>query len=372
METVSQTLDSLKFSRTQPLRVQMADRLREMIRSGALAPGTRLPSTLQLAEQWGTRVETVHAALSRLTKEGLLDRSVKLGTFVRAPRQKLERVGIYMDHAVAGATASPFHRCLGNLLTGTMNRAKVKSELWADHRAECGSGQPWEDLVKAAQQRDIQGLIVTHFEHSDRDWLNDLPIPVVFLASRGSGNRVSLDYRPAYEQAMARLKQRGCDTVGMISVVTLARNGKAIGQSLHDPFFEAASAQGLRVEELWLPTPQENLSEGQTERFGYEAFTAMWSQPNRPRSLFVHTDVAARGFLLALMERQVRVPDDLHLVLHRNAEVGLLCPPPAMFIDVRVAEVAQALIEQLERSFHGEQLQPRAVTAHLVEEGRGI
>lgn len=47
-----------------------------------------------------------------------------------------------------------------------------------------------------------------------------------------------------------------------------------------------------------------------------------------------------------LVQAGIRVPQDLRLVLHRNAEVGLFCPVPVAFVDVHIAEVAAALITQ--------------------------
>jgi DNA-binding LacI/PurR family transcriptional regulator len=84
-------------------------------------------------------------------------------------------------------------------------------------------------------------------------------------------------------------------------------------------------------------------------------------------ALFVYTDVAARGVLLALSQRQVRVPEDLRLTLHRNAEVGLLCPVPAMFIDVRARDIAAGLVEVLHAAHQGAVTQPVVVPAQFTD-----
>ncbi|MCS7248707.1 MAG: GntR family transcriptional regulator [Anaerolineales bacterium] len=59
-----------------------ANRIREMIESRAIAPGSRLPNEIELAEAMGVSRGTVRAALSLLQQQGLLWRRQGIGTFV--------------------------------------------------------------------------------------------------------------------------------------------------------------------------------------------------------------------------------------------------------------------------------------------------
>ena len=56
--------------------------LRGAILNGRLAPGTRLPSTRDLAQQYGVARGTVSIAYDQLAAEGYLSASVGSGTFV--------------------------------------------------------------------------------------------------------------------------------------------------------------------------------------------------------------------------------------------------------------------------------------------------
>lgn len=64
------------------LVVLTANRIREMIESRAIPPGSRLPNELELAEAMGVSRGTVRAALSLLQQQGLLWRRQGIGTFV--------------------------------------------------------------------------------------------------------------------------------------------------------------------------------------------------------------------------------------------------------------------------------------------------
>jgi GntR family transcriptional regulator len=56
--------------------------LRERISSGALAPGSRLPSIVNLAEEYGTSTGTIQKALAMLRTDGLIVSVPNYGTFV--------------------------------------------------------------------------------------------------------------------------------------------------------------------------------------------------------------------------------------------------------------------------------------------------
>jgi GntR family transcriptional regulator len=64
---------------------QIADQLRAQIRSGALAPGQRLPSEPELAIQYDASRNTVRLAIALLTNQGLVESRQGLGTFVHEP-----------------------------------------------------------------------------------------------------------------------------------------------------------------------------------------------------------------------------------------------------------------------------------------------
>ncbi len=73
---------SLDSTAGVPLYKQLADSLQRAIHSGALARGTRLPATRELAGQLGLNRTTVSAAYAVLEQAGLLHGSVGRGSFV--------------------------------------------------------------------------------------------------------------------------------------------------------------------------------------------------------------------------------------------------------------------------------------------------
>jgi DNA-binding transcriptional regulator YhcF (GntR family) len=67
-----------------PLSAQLAQLLRELIRSGQLGPGDRVPSEPQLSRQYSVSRDTAQRALSMLEDEGLITRRRGVGSIVVA------------------------------------------------------------------------------------------------------------------------------------------------------------------------------------------------------------------------------------------------------------------------------------------------
>lgn len=73
---------SLLKATSQKLYLQLADLIRNQVRSGQFTPGAKLPPLDVIAEQFGVAVVTVRQAIAILEKEGLVRRKQGRGTFV--------------------------------------------------------------------------------------------------------------------------------------------------------------------------------------------------------------------------------------------------------------------------------------------------
>jgi GntR family transcriptional regulator/MocR family aminotransferase len=74
----------LKLLQDRPLQQQLYDQLRNLIVSGRLQPGARMPSTRMLSDQFAVSRITVVLAYERLVAEGYLQTHPASGTFVSA------------------------------------------------------------------------------------------------------------------------------------------------------------------------------------------------------------------------------------------------------------------------------------------------
>jgi DNA-binding transcriptional regulator YhcF (GntR family) len=73
-----------------PVYEQVADQLRRLVASGALSPGTALPSVRQLAGDLGVNLNTIARAYRLLEGEGFLVIRDRAGVAVAAPAEEIE------------------------------------------------------------------------------------------------------------------------------------------------------------------------------------------------------------------------------------------------------------------------------------------
>ena len=74
-----------------PVYEQVADQVRQRVASGALQPGTALPSVRQLAGDLGVNLNTIARAYRLLESEGYLVIHDRAGVEVAAPAGKVDR-----------------------------------------------------------------------------------------------------------------------------------------------------------------------------------------------------------------------------------------------------------------------------------------
>jgi len=70
------------FDHSVPRWIQVAEELRKRISQGTYAPGTRVPSVIQLSEEFGIAQATGQKVLRALREEGLIYTIPGLGSFV--------------------------------------------------------------------------------------------------------------------------------------------------------------------------------------------------------------------------------------------------------------------------------------------------
>lgn len=94
-------LESVAIDRSVPRRLglQICNGLRDLIVSGALKPGDRLPATRTLAKEFGVSRATIVESFDRLISEGILETRVGAGTYVAQtlPADPLPRTETHID-----------------------------------------------------------------------------------------------------------------------------------------------------------------------------------------------------------------------------------------------------------------------------------
>lgn len=357
----------LTFDRPKVVYRQISEQIRELIVSGKLAPGTKLPASADLAAKWNTHAATIHAALTPLVKEGLLTRQPKIGTFVSKRRARLSDVGIYYDSNIWLNQANAFKRAVHVELARLLEAERVNVKVWFDPRAEKQRGKVWSDLARAVDKRQVQAIIATDIPEDVVEWLQGLPVLTAYFTQAPVRNRVDLDFDQFAEESIGLLKKQGCRSAGVISILEPGQPapGRTTASSdFYAHFTEVCAAQGIEVRPEWIRTAHGFVRDESQEEFGYKEFKQIWRQARRPEGLVVFPDTSVPGVILSVLEQRVNVPDDLKLVVHKHAEIDFLCPIPITYLYSSTAQVARALFSQIERQFAGETCEPIVMPFH--------
>jgi len=368
-----ETLSSIKLERGMPMVEQLSAKVRQYLKEGVYQPGTKLPSTAELARMWESDVRTVHRAMAILVKEGLLRRKPGSGTFVRERSEVLTRVAIYCSRELLGARGSLYAQSLQSALDAELKEKGLEVQHWVDSRSEGKTREPWASLMNAARRRDFQAVIVPMTDLSQLGWLSKLPVPTAFHCSEDISNGVKFDQNQLIELGLEKLASQGCRSVGLISPLATHVLKKT---QLHHPneefykiFTEIACSKGLEIRNEWMYAAhhEDDLRNVTHEQFGYQQFNKLWQCAEKPDGLFVYPDSVVRGVLMGIARHGVRVPEELKLVLHKNAGSDLLCPFRADFVVSDEREVAAALAGQIIRQAQGQNVVTQYIRFHLSE-----
>ncbi|MFA6293748.1 MAG: GntR family transcriptional regulator [Victivallales bacterium] len=362
-------MESLKLVRRKSMRSQISDHLRDAIRRGGLADGTMLPSTVKLAEQWGTQVANVHAAMTQLVREGLLIRQNGIGTMVNRGIEKLDTVLVYEKYYLT-LPSSNFRRILLNHIREELSSRHIKCRIVYQNQSE----NPMAEIRELLDKRQVQGIILPSTDLTDRPLLEKLPVPFSCMTSARIKNRVSFNSRSLAEKAVEGLKRQGCKRIGLLLSVSDYASPKESGEKeVHDLINilrRKIAVSGMTTCDEWIYTADKGGTKANDDfaKYAFAGFNSIWRSKKKPNGLFAYTDDMVSGTLIALMSARVRVPEDLKLVFHRNAGHNILCPIPCCFVENSIRDIATGLVQLVVDQYYGREISHCELEYELVEQ----
>ena len=357
-------VEKLNIVTPRGVRSQVTEHLRRLIVSGDLKPGQKLPSTKQLAEEWGAHVTTIQAGMEPLVKEGLLSRSPKTGTFVRERRHQLLSLGLYLCHNMRWRDVGAFTSHLAGRIIVAAKSKGARCRTVMQPRWDEGPFELTDELRRLADSREIQGLAVPNLDKAVYEQLEKLGLPFSCLSDGNRRNAVVMNFRGAIDQAVAAMAARGRRHPAMITNRRRC-NRDNLGTSqvgTADHFAAQLLTAGIQADEKMALVTDDYMPWGSVEESGYRCAGALLGRGPLPDALLVTDDVVARGVVMKLLERKVQVPRDLELYMLKNDEIDYLCPYPATAFEFKVGEIAAGLVALVEAELKGEPIGP--IVAH--------
>ena len=343
---------------------QISDFVRDLIRNGQLAENFRMPGQRELSELWSADQYTVNKALNLLVKEGLLQKSQGVGTFVRPKEQKISRVGIYLARPYSLDKLDYYSHLLFMLKT-ILDHRKIGCSFFYDPRPEFEQKpEVPSDLAAAIKNHEIDGLIGVKINDITGEWIHDLKIPVVVGNNRLRPHVVANDFNTVCANILQWAHDNHIRSLGCItpSLIEPWREEKNLSVSLLD----ALRKSNLEFRDEWFITPEHYIYDDTGEEFAKSAALQFFELDRLPEALLIYPDIVAQVALQNIPKEKIPPPEKFKLLLHRNRELPYHSWYPCSWLEFSIQEFAQALIDSLLNYQNEAADQPRMVNLKVV------
>jgi GntR family transcriptional regulator, arabinose operon transcriptional repressor len=291
----------------------ICDALRSQIVDGVLTPGTRLPTQVQLVEQFQVSGVTIQRALDRLVREGFICTRGRHGTFVTGNPPHLCNYGlVFVDQPGREEHRSRYHEMLESqafrlqregdrrvtVFDGISGREDEESsrQLLADVRAHRMAGLMLVDPDSLEGTAIVEEPGIARVAIMSRKV--DLPgCPIVYP-----------DIAGMIDLGLDTLVAQGCKRVAVLVTVPLYSDSG-------DYLRAASQRRPIKVEERWIQIAAHEMPDA------VRNMVLLLMHPGndeRPDGIFVVDDNLAESTSRGLVDTGVRVPQDVKVVAHCN------------------------------------------------------
>lgn len=334
---------------------QVAAILRQAIRSGRYRPGEKLERIRDLARRFDVSIFAISQALLELSKEGLIQRRHAKGIYV-LDWKKNRQIGILCELDVSHPHVSRFFpRVIQQLRRFFRAKGWEVKVYIGDHQpGSPRSEEPCPDFVADVKAHQLGGVIILTAS-SRAQWLPRLKkdrVPIVAIPP-WSNHGITIDIAAMVREGTGYLLSKG------------RRRLAVMGWSGPDQKWEGEEAFRCLLQENgveacgdWI---RHDLHPSQLGA-GWDEFREIWTaRAEKPDGLLICDDMLLRDVALAILNFQIKVPDQLMIVSHANKRSGILAPFPVAHLEYDPDEYAQAAGDLLLKLLNGEKIPEQTI-----------
>jgi len=329
-----------------PVYIQIEQHIEQLILKQQLSAHELVPSVALLAKQLKVAPLTVQRAYRRLQERGLIYSIAGKGSFVSDASDQ-QFVGILVHNqfileAAQAPTLALLIQAICEQLAALRLPVRILTDTYLRYHQAPATISP--DVMSAIEHGRPIGMIL--MGHYGSDALFNLAkarsFPVIgfnttspqadvrMVFDQDRMLRASLDYlieRKINEAAIFWLDQ---DNSPAERLDYLKRIERIIVDS------------GITPNRDWIIGVQQA-----SDWAGYHAFNHLCSLPQRPQGLIVMDDVIGRGVHMGVMARQIRIPEDLLIVVQTNEDSPIVFPQQWQQCGYNIAECGRTAVEVL-------------------------
>lgn len=348
-----------------PLYQQVAADLRRQIMGGEMEVGTQIPPHRELAVAYGVSIITINKALSGLVSDGLLYSHVGRGTFVAVrPATITGTAATPTIGFVLRDLSSPFFSLVAH---GAQQRADALGVglLFASSSNRLDRE---EEQIRRLRALGVHGLIIVSMSRTYRigeaiQALHDERYPYV-MVSYTEGDDVpfvGVDLEQAGYLATQHLISLGHERIGYVAEKVGSLNGVLRGQGYRRAMDEA----GLPIHaDLLLEYPLEG--EWNDYQSGVAVAGQIAAMTQKPDAMFVFNDLGALGLQDGLLDRGIRVPEEVSVVGVDDIELAGRARIPLTTVRQPMDRIGAQALDTVLARIRGERPQVRQLLAPVL------
>ncbi len=288
--------------------------------------------------------------VSEKTRELVMGTAKELGYHPSAAarnlrRQRTDKIGFvfnnslmyisdYFAEVIVGATAAA--EAVGNNIVLYINE-----------------GDSPDSLIKLIRAKEVDGFVFVwnHVPDQIVDMLLDEKVPFVILGRRVShpeASWIAPDNYSGATELMQHLLEAGHTRIGFTTRPSMGHTN----QDRFDAYRDALVQAGIEIDEdLIVETKIEPFS-------GYHAAKKLLDLEDRPTAIFAFHDYVAIDAHQAIVERGLKIPDDVAIVGFDGLSVSAFTTPPITTVTQPLAEIGRESILMLLKRIANNNLPP--------------
>jgi DNA-binding LacI/PurR family transcriptional regulator len=333
----------IDFHNSKPLYRQIIDDIQYQIESGILRIDDQVGSQNELAKKYNVSLITVKKALSELIKEGILYSRVGKGTYVAKRSTNGHKISSKTIGIVLQDLKSPFFSLIAQ---EAENTAFVKgySILFTNSSGQLAKE---ESQIEHFREMGVSGLIIASMTHEYRAnptirKLHNEGFPYVMVSYIHDPDIyfVGTDHEYGGYIATQHLIEVGYRRIGCIH----GEKGNLVGYLRYKGYIRALQEAGREEDErnvFRLPRG----GEWYDFTSGYEIGKKICELTDRPDAVFVYNDLAALGFQRAVLERGMKIPEDIAIIGFDNIDRAAYARVPLTTIKQPIDRIGEHAID---------------------------
>ena len=346
----------INFRDPKPLYKQIYQDIINRIQLGKLKVGDRLETQHELVKIYDVSLITVKKALSDLISEGILYARVGKGSFVARRPSKIDHSKHLTIAYILKDLDNPYYRDMVSSVESNLSENKCNMMLYSSDNQRDRE----EQKIRYFIDMGVSGLILGSMSHSPFTSsliteLQEKEFPCVMVSHTEDPSMcfVGTDQVNGGFIATEHLIKTGYSDIGYVN----GEEGNLIGEARKRGYIKALTEHNLPVNENYLYRIK---VKGKRDDYmsGYDVGMEFCKRSDRPRAMFIYNDLSALGFIDALDNFGLKVPEDVAIIGFDDIASEITLKNHLSSVHQPANKIGKLAVKNLLKMINGESVDP--------------